>query len=67
MITFAKVTINTAALAAIHGRKKGETVSVKCKHGVPVDREWRNRFRDSKVDGCITINQNKPKTTKKGG
>jgi hypothetical protein len=65
MITNVKVTINSPELAALHGVAKGGTVSVKLKNGVPVNREWRNRFNDAKIDGCITVNQNTPKPKKK--
>lgn len=69
MITKKKVTVNNAALAVVLGVKPGAVVEVNCKHGVPVSKEWRNRFKDSEIDGCITINQNttKPKPTKSEG
>jgi len=50
-----KVTINNEALAGLLGVKPGDKVNVECKHGIPVNREWRNRFRDSVIDGCISI------------
>lgn len=58
-----KVTINNEALASVLNVKKGAVIDVECKNGVPVVREWRNRFKDSKIDGCISIGDNK-KTTK---
>lgn len=65
-------TIHNAALAATLGVAPGATVQVETRGGVPVTREWRNRFKDSRIDGCVTIAQNviKPKsklgsTTKK--
>lgn len=66
MITSKRVTFNNAELAALYGLKKGDSVTVMCHDGVPIDREWRNRFNDAKIDGCITVHSSDPKT-KKGG
>ncbi len=63
-MTKTKVTVNNKALAAVLGVKPGATVAVECKRGVPVTREWRNRFKDAEIDGCVTINQNVKKSTK---
>lgn len=60
------VTIESGELAATFGLKAGATVQVPCKRGVPVNREWRNRFRDAKIDGCISFPQNTPKSKKEG-
>jgi len=59
-----KVTVNNEALAGTLGVKPGDTIEVKCKHGVPVTREWRNRFKDAKIDNCITIHAEKTKPSK---
>ena len=58
-----KVTINNEPLAGLLGVKPGDKVNVECKQGVPVNREWRNRFRDSVIDGCISlpVSKSKPK------
>ena len=66
MIEKVKVKVNNAALAATLGVKPGAIVGVDCKGGVPVNREWRNRFKDAKVDDCISI-QEKESKQKKGG
>ena len=58
------VTVNNPELAVLLGVKPGARVDVKCKNGVPVTREWRNRFKDSEVDGCITVRQNTKKPAK---
>lgn len=50
-----KVTVNNEALAATLGVKAGDKVDVECKGGVPINREWRNRFKDSVIDNCITL------------
>ncbi len=61
-----KVTVNNEALAAILGIKAGNNIDVKCKNGVPVNKEWRNRFKDTAIDNCISIpNKSKPKTKPK--
>lgn len=62
MIT--KVTVKNEVLAAVLGVAPGAVVKVECKHGVPVNREWRNRFNDSKIDGCIHIHQKSMKPIK---
>ncbi len=49
------VTVNNAALAGVLGVKPGAKVDVKCKQGVPVLKEWRNRFRDAEIDNCISL------------
>lgn len=59
-----KVKINNAPLAGLLGVKPGDTVQVPCKGGVPLNREWRNRFKDSELDGCITVVTKQTKKTK---
>ena len=64
MIENKSVRIDNALLAVRYGVKPGSVVQVECKNDVPTNREWRNRFKDSKIDGCITVIQNDVKTTK---
>ena len=54
-----KVIINNAALAKLLGVKAGDKYEVECKDGIPTSREWRNRFNDSAIDNCITIETEK--------
>lgn len=36
--------------------KKNEIVKIKVdEYGVPLDKYWRNRFKDVKIDNCITV------------
>lgn len=42
------------------GHKAGETIRVKCKDGIPVDRYWRNRIEDSAIDGCVSVVEKNP-------
>lgn len=67
--TPAIVTVNNLPLAKLLNIKPGAKIPVPCKNGVPLLREWRNRFRDTKIDKCITVCQNvgKPKEIIKGG
>lgn len=62
-----KVIINNEALAKLHGVKKGQHLFVTAKGGVPVNREWRNRLKDAKIDKCITVAkiEKKPTATQK--
>lgn len=50
-----QVKVNNGALAVALGLTPGAVVDVKCKNGVPLEREWRNRFRDMAIDNCISI------------
>lgn len=50
-----KVTVNNEALAGTLGVAPGAQIDVKCKDGIPTNREWRNRFRDAKLDNCISL------------
>lgn len=62
-----KVTVNNEALAGVLGVQAGGEVEVKCKDGIPVERYWRNRFRDAKIDNCISlpVKKSTKKSTKK--
>ena len=46
------------------GKKAGDTVKCKTKSGVIVDRFWRNRLGDAKIDNCVEIVDNKKIKTK---
>jgi len=36
------------------GHKVGTVVSIECDvDSVPLNREWRNRVKDSKIDNCV--------------
>lgn len=46
------VTINNPALI----KRFGSSLEIEVdENGTPIDRYWRNRVRDSAIDGCITI------------
>lgn len=59
MTEMTQVKIVNEALAAIHGVNPGDIVNVECKNGVPLNREWRNRFRDMNIDHCIQVVEKK--------
>ena len=52
------VMVNNDQLAKTLGVKAGDTVKVEVKGGVPTTREWRNRFKDMTIDGCISVVDN---------
>ena len=54
-----KVKVNNEALAGVLGVKPGAIVDVKCKNGIPVTLEWRNRLKDAAVDECVTVQSDK--------
>lgn len=43
--------------------KAGATVSIEMRDGVPVASFWRRRFKDAKVDNCISPVTAKKKVT----
>ncbi len=65
MKSIVKITVNNEQLAAVLGVKSGDKIDVQLKNGVPVVKEWRNRFKDAATDNCITIP--KTKADKKPG
>lgn len=68
---FIEVIINNAALAKLYGVTPGAAVRVQCKNNIPVNLEWRNRFKDMTIDNCISLVESKTieskKSSKKGG
>lgn len=51
------------------GYTKGQKVSVACDiHGTPTLQYWRNRLKDSEIDGCVSVvksaSKKKPPTGK---
>lgn len=44
-------------LSTPNGKKlKDQIIKIECApDGVPLDRFWRNRFTDSKIDNCLEI------------
>jgi len=46
------------------GYETGQIVPIQTKGGIPADRYWRDRLKDSKTDDCITVldeKKSKPK------
>lgn len=54
----------------VHGYKVGQKVTIDVDdNGVPIDRLWRRRVRDAKIDDCVALvkaeaKQSKPKAAK---
>lgn len=50
----------------ISGHKKGTVLTIKAdKKGLPLDRYWRARLKDSELDNCCEIVKNKKKDISK--
>jgi hypothetical protein len=55
---YKKIVINSAG--GLRGRKKGSVINVIVDdNGTPVDLYWRRRFKDSKLDNCISFVEEK--------
>jgi len=39
----------------VAGKSVGDIVNIKTKNGIPIDRYWRDRKKDSKIDDCISF------------
>ena len=50
-----KISINNEALAKALGYRVNDTITIEDKDGIPLNREWRNRLRDSETDQCVTV------------
>lgn len=62
-----KLELENKALVTVCGVKPGHKIQVKAdKHGVPLEKRWRDRLRDAKIDGAICVVEEKKKS-KKGG
>ena len=55
-----KLKLNTP----LRGYKEGQTIEVKDVDGVPVDRFWRDRLKDSERDNCVTVVKHKRSSNK---
>lgn len=52
MNLFKEIMINIS----FNGYKKGQILPIEVDiDGIPLDIFWRNRIRDSAVDGCVTV------------
>ncbi len=59
-----KIKVNTAF--PLHGAKAGQEITIKVDaNGIPLDKNWRRRLRDSAIDGNIEIVGNKTRTSSK--
>lgn len=50
------ITIENKSRVKLHNLEPNKSMVIKVdKHGVPLDKNWRRRLRDSKIDNCIKI------------
>ena len=62
----AKVKIENKSGVTIHGLKPGKQIPIKVDgDGTPLDKHWRRRVRDAKIDGAVQIVGFKKKSKKK--
>jgi len=59
------IIINNEALAKAHGVAKGDAIKIETKGGVPVEKVWRSRLNDAKIDNCVTLEKIAKKEVKK--
>jgi len=64
-----KAIIENKSGVTIHGLKPGGKIPVEVdRDGTPLDKKWRRRLADSKIDGAVSLNKPaKPAATKKKG
>jgi len=59
-----KIKIKLNADLSTH--KAGVELDIKTdENGIPLEKYWRRRFRDAKIDNCIEIKKTKKKNTSK--
>lgn len=65
-----KVKIENKSAVTLHGLKPGNQREIEVdENGTPLDRNWRRRLKDSKIDGAIVkveTKEKKRKTEEKG-
>ena len=50
------ITLKVTTELPLHGVAKGGSIVCKVdKNGIPTDKNWRKRLRDSKIDGCVEV------------
>ena len=49
--------------ADLKGHKSGQIIAIECINGVPVDKYWRDRIKDSATDNCVEILTNRPQAS----
>jgi len=54
---FRKLKINSR----LSPHNKGDVIDIKCSDdGMPADKYWRNRLKDSEIDKCVEFVDDKP-------
>lgn len=62
-----QIEIENKSDVTLHGLKPGAKTLIKVDRiGTPLDKNWRRRMKDSEIDGCIeVVEQKKAKESKK--
>lgn len=56
-----KITIKNTSTVRLHGLKPGDTRKIDVdRKGIPLDRNFRRRLADSKIDGCLSVIGDEP-------
>jgi hypothetical protein len=53
--------------ANLAGKKKGSIIQIKTRNGKPIDRYWKDRLEESKLDSCVEWVNFETETKKIGG
>ena len=60
------ITVEVKAACGVNGYDQGQKVNIQTdQNGIPLDRQWRKRLRDSETDGCIKLVTSKNRKAKK--
>lgn len=59
--------ISIKVLKDLPGHRIGQVIKVQSAGGIPVLKFWRDRLRDSKIDGCIEVVKTKKPIKKTEG
>ena len=52
--------------ANLKPHKKGDVISIQCSDtGIPLERYWRSRIKDSAIDKCVEFVDDKPAKSSK--
>lgn len=56
-----KLKINTD----LYNLKEGAVVTIQTKDGIPTEKYWRDRLKDSEIDGCVSVIKKTKRITRK--
>lgn len=61
---FIKIEVHNEELRKLYNVGVSGIIEVQSKRGIPLNREWRNRLKDAAIDKCISLCNNKAKSSK---